>query len=98
MIGFAGLSHLGIISSLAAAAQGQAVIGYDADESLVANLQAGKLPILEPDLPELLASVGPRIEFRSDPRALAVCDVIYFSVDVPTDCHNRSDPSVVRQL
>lgn len=98
MIGFAGLSHLGVISSIAAAAQGQSVIGYDADEALVANLQVGTLPILEPDLPELLASVRPRIEFRSDPRSLAFCDVIYFSVDVPTDRHNRSDPSVVRQL
>ena len=52
MIGFAGLSHLGIVSSTAAAAKGFDVLAYDPREDLCRRLTDGDLPIWEPDLPE----------------------------------------------
>ena len=48
MIGFAGLSHLGIVSSLAAAAKGLRVVAFDSDIQLITRLVAGDFPIVEP--------------------------------------------------
>ena len=56
MIGFIGLSHLGIVYSLATAAKGFEVLGFDPDPALCAGLSAGKLPVCEPGLEELLES------------------------------------------
>ena len=83
-IGFAGLSHLGIVSSVATAAQGFRVIGYDPDGTLCSRLAGGELPIVEPQLPQLLAQHGGKIRFTNDVRALQPCDVVICSSDVPT--------------
>lgn len=98
MIGFAGLSHLGIVSGITSASKGFNVIAYDPDRALCDRLTRGDLPVLEPGLPELLATSHGHIRFTSDPAALAACDVVYFSLDVPTDEENRSDLSGLRRL
>ena len=98
MIGFAGLSHLGIVSSAAAAAKGFDVIGYDANAGLCEALAAGRPPVVEPGLPELLKQQRSRMTFSADPASLGACDVIYVSVDVPTDAANRSDCTPVELL
>ena len=98
MIGFAGLSHLGIISSIATASKGFEVIAYDQRPDLCGDLALERLSVLEPDLPELLSANKARLRFTSDPAALSACDVIYFSLDVSTDQENRSDLSGLRRL
>ena len=98
MIGFAGLSHLGIISSIATASKGFEVIAYDQRPDLCGDLALERLSVLEPDLPELLSANKARLQFTSDPTALSACDVIYFSLDVSTDQENRSDLSGLRRL
>lgn len=98
LIGFAGLSHLGIVSSICAASKGFDAIGYDARPDLCADLGAGRLPILEPGLPELLVACRDRLRFTSDPTSLSGCDIIYLSLDVPTDESNCSDDSDLRRL
>lgn len=98
MIGFAGLSHLGIVSSAAAAARGFDVTAFDGDPELCRAMAAAQPPIVEPGLPELLQEVAMRIRYAADASALAGCDVIYISVDVPTDEANRSDTTPVESL
>lgn len=98
MIGFAGLFHLGIVSSIATASKGFEVIAYDPDSVLCHRLEAGDLPILEPGLPELLAACQSRIRFTDEVAALKECGLIFFSMDVPTDKDNRSDLSGLRRL
>jgi UDPglucose 6-dehydrogenase len=90
MIGFVGLSHLGIVSGIAAAAKGFAVVAYDPDTALRNALQSGRLPLFEPKLEELLNSARERIRFTADTSALASCQLIYFAQDVPTDDANQS--------
>ncbi len=97
-VGFLGLSHLGIVSSVATASKGFEVIAYDADAALVRRLSRGELPIAEPQLPELLAEHRTHLRFTSDPAALAACAVIVCSADVPTDEENRSDLSRIHTL
>jgi UDPglucose 6-dehydrogenase len=98
VIGFAGLSHLGIVSSAAAAAKGFDVVAYDADASLCAALAAGNPPIAEPGLTALLRDVSSQIRYTANASDLAQCELIYISVDVPTDTANRSDLRPVREL
>ncbi len=98
MIGFVGLSHLGIVSSIAAASKGLEVIAYDPDAALCEGLRGGRLPILEPGLPELLAESHPRMQFTADPLALRRCAVIVLSADVPTDRDHQSDLSRIDHL
>ena len=65
-IGYAGMTHLGVCSSIAAAAKGFATIGFDGDAALIARLDAGQLPVVEPDLDDLLRDNRARIGFTAD--------------------------------
>jgi UDPglucose 6-dehydrogenase len=98
MIGFAGLSHLGIVSSLAAAGKGQQVVAFDPDFLLTRRLTAGDFPIVEPGLADLYQSCRSRIRFSSDIRDFQNCDLVVFSCDVPTDETNRSDLAPISEL
>jgi UDPglucose 6-dehydrogenase len=98
MIGFAGLSHLGLVSSIATAAKGFSVLGFDSRTGLCSDLGQGKLPLFEPNLGELLGSKKERIQFTADPRELGKCELIYLSLDVATDEDNHSDLSAYGPL
>jgi UDPglucose 6-dehydrogenase len=90
-IGFAGLSHLGLVSSIATASTGFEVVAYDPDPGLCGNVSVGHLPAFEPGLAELLAGARSSLRVTADPTALRGCDVIFFALDVPTDAEGRSD-------
>lgn len=98
MIGYAGLSHLGLVSSIAAASKGFDVVAFDEDAALVERLHLGQLPVVEPGLSALLAEQRSRLTFTADVSALAGCEMVYVSVDVPTDDQHRSDVRPVEQL
>ena len=98
MIGFVGLSHLGIVYGLATAAKGFAVVGFDSDDALCARLAQGKFPVSEPGLNELFAVNQTRLTFTADATALAQCRVVFYSLDVPTDDAGHSDLSPLREL
>ena len=90
MIGFAGLSHLGLVSSAAAASTGLVVVGFDPDAALVAALKTGHLPVSEPGLRGLIAGES-RPSFTAEAAALSRCDVVYIALDVPTTDTGQSD-------
>lgn len=98
MIGFIGLSHLGLIYSLATAAKGFDVVAYDPDGTLTAKCTAGKFPIEEPGLSELFVQHRARICYTSDETALAKCKLVFYSLDVVTNERNESDPTPLTAL
>jgi UDPglucose 6-dehydrogenase len=98
LIGFAGLSHLGIIYSLATAAKGFDVVAFHPSDELVRNLSNGKFPIEEPGLQELFAANRRKITYAAEPGALAGCDLVFVTLDVKTDEDNRSDTGPLRAL
>ena len=97
-VGFAGMTHLGLVSASVCASKGFRTVCYDADAVLIRALRAGVLHVEEPGLANLVKSNGERQMFASDPGALAACDVVYISTDVPTDDQGRSDLAPVRAL
>jgi UDPglucose 6-dehydrogenase len=98
VIGYAGMTHLGLNSAVAAAARGFTTVCFDPDAARVASLGRGELHIVEPDLPELLRKNAARLSFSADPGVLARCDVVYVAPDVPTDDAGSSDLSALRAL
>lgn len=98
MIGFCGLSHLGTVSSIAAAAKGHQVLGYDPDPSVYAQLSQGELPVHEPGLAALLEENRQNIAFSNHLSDLKKCSLVYIAKDIPTNDDNQSDPSSVIAL
>src|SRR4029077_12714143 len=93
VVGFAGLTHLGLVSAVARAPQGVHVAGCDRDAARVRDIAAGRLPVVEPGLHELARACAQRVSFSSHLGDLAACDLVYISWDVPTDDRGRSDLS-----
>jgi UDPglucose 6-dehydrogenase len=98
VVAFAGLTHLGLVSAAAAAARGFEVVAFDPDPARVASITGGELPLLEPDLPELLDKHRDRLTCTADPTALGRCHLAYVAADVPTDEAGASDLAAVRRL
>jgi UDPglucose 6-dehydrogenase len=98
MIGFVGLSHLGLNYSLATAAKGFDVVAYDPDAMVTARCATGEFPIEEPGFGELFAQHRDRIRYTSDETALAECELVFYSLDVRTNERNESDPGPVTGL
>lgn len=98
MIGFAGLSHLGINYSLATAAKGFEVVAFHSSAELVADLGRGKFPIEEPGLAELFAENQKRIRYTANARDLSACELVFVSLDVKTDDAGRSDTTPLLEL
>ncbi len=91
IIGFAGLSHLGIVYSAAAIARGFSVVAFDPQPELAKDLVAGRFPIQEPGLEEVVRQNQALIRYTADAEALGLCSLIFISLDVPTDDNNNSN-------
>lgn len=98
LIGFAGLTHLGIISSVAAAAKGYHVIGFHDDAALVPKLNKADFPIQEPQLNELFLENRERMTFTADVKALSQCHIVYVSIDIPTNENGESDLEPIKKI
>src|SRR5438309_1985080 len=90
-IGFAGMTHLGLVSAIGAAEKGFDVVGFDPDPELAAALANGNWPVVEPQLHELAAKNATRLRFTADPSALGDRHLVYAAPDVPTDDAGSSD-------
>jgi UDPglucose 6-dehydrogenase len=98
VIGFAGMTHLGLVSAVAGAEKGARTVCFDRDAALIERLQKAELPVIEPDLPRLLEKNRGRISFTSRPEDLAECGLVYVAPDVPTDDAGASDLKPVDAL
>lgn len=97
-VGFAGMTHLGILSAGAAAANGFNTVFFDPDEGRIECLRSGDLPVSEPGLKDQLRDHATCITYTSRYDALTVCDLVYIAPDVPTDDEGRSDLGPIRSL
>lgn len=98
MIGFIGLSHLGLNYGLATAAKGFDVVAYDPDAALAARCAAGNFPIEEPGFQELFATHRARLRYTADATQLASCDLVFYALDIRTDDRNESDTGPLTKL
>lgn len=98
LVGYAGMTHLGLNSAAAAAGRGFRVVCFDPDTDLIQRLKAHDLPVSEPGLRDVLLDHVNDIEFTSHAETLAACDLLYVAPDIPTDAEGQSDLSRLRNL
>lgn len=98
VIGFSGMTHLGLVSAVAASEKGFRVVCFDPDTTRIAALARRELPVSEPQLDDLLSNNVGRLAFTSHAADLAACDVVYVAPDVPTDDAGKSDLGPVDSL
>ena len=95
-----GLWHLGTVTA-ACTARHHRVTGLDFDEVVVTGLRAGRAPLHEPGLDDLLAAglASGRLQFSTDPKSAATTDVLWVCYDTPVDADDRSDlPWVMERI
>jgi UDPglucose 6-dehydrogenase len=98
VVGFAGMTHLGLVSAAAVADRGFEVMCFDPDGSLIERLGRQDWPVHEPGLGELIGRNGTRQRFTRASRDLGACEVVYVAPDVPTDDQGQSDVSGLTTL
>ena len=98
VVGFAGMTHLGLVSGIGAAEKSFDVVCFDTDPGRIEPLLSGQLPVSEPGLAELMVRNGKRLTFTSEPQALARCDLIYVAPDVPTNEFGTSDTAPIEAM
>lgn len=93
-----GLWHLGSVTAACLASVGHDVVGLDADQRTVDNLNHGKSPLFEPGLEELIQEVRDkgRLRFTTDiADAAADAEVLWVAFDTPVDDDDRADVEFV---
>jgi UDPglucose 6-dehydrogenase len=94
-----GLWHLGCVTAACLAEAGHRVVGLDPDPAVVAALRAGRPPLFEPGLAELVAAglAAGRLSFSSDPRdGLLDAELLWVAFDTPVDARDEADVASVR--
>ncbi len=91
-----GLWHLGCVTAACCARHFQ-VTGLDFDATLIDGLRAGKAPLLEPGLDELIAAnvTAGWLDFSTDPAACRDADVLWVTYDTPVNDADESDAAQV---
>ncbi len=91
-----GLWHLGCVTAACCARHFQ-VTGLDFDTTLVDGLRAGKAPLLEPGLNELIAAnlTTGRLDFSTDAASCRDTDVLWVTYDTPVNDADESDAGQV---
>ena len=91
IIGFAGMTHLGLNSAVGMAEKGFNVVCFDPADPLIAQLNSGEMPVSEPQLSEIAKKNKDRITFTSSLDALNSCDVLMLAPGVPVTDDGVSD-------
>jgi UDPglucose 6-dehydrogenase len=87
-----GLWHLGCVTA-ACSARFATVVGLDFDQATIQELRAGKPPIFEPGLAELIregVSAG-ALRFELDPVVCQDADLLWVAYDTPVDADDQAD-------
>src|SRR5215472_12060480 len=96
-----GLGYVGTVTSACLAEQGHEVWGVDVDGSKVAALQAGRSPVVEPGLDELIArglASGRLHATVSAFEAVALADISLLCVGTPSTPQGGANLSYVARV
>ena len=98
VIGFVGMSHLGLNYSVAVARKKFKVVCYDENVSTINILNKKKSPIFERDLEKNIKKNFSNLKFTNDLSELKKCDNVFISQDVSTKVSGESDLKTTKNL
>ncbi len=79
-----GTGYVGLTTGVCLAFMGHSVSCLDTDEAKIQALRAGRIPIFEPNLEELLEEAGPNLKFTgSYAEAIPGAEVVFIAVGTP---------------
>jgi UDPglucose 6-dehydrogenase len=93
-----GCGYVGLVSGSCLAEAGHDVVATDNDASRIATLQAGKIPIYEPNLDKVLDAVvrEGRLRFTADcAEAVRAADIVFICVGTPPTESGEADLSAI---
>ena len=93
-----GTGYVGLVVGTCLADQGFHVVCADRDEDKIAMLNAGRIPIYEPGLEDLIRRNGRegRLRFTSESGpAIAAADIVFIAVGTPQSEDGSADLSAV---
>ena len=93
-----GTGYVGLTTAIGLASLGHEVVGYDIDPSKVDQLKAGKLPIYEPGLDEMLTTALKSGNLKATSQlseAVTDADFVFTCVPTPQDEDGSADLSYV---
>ena len=93
-----GLWHLGTVTAACLASGGHNVIGLDFEPAVAASLAAGKPPLFEPGLEELVKAglASGHLRFTTDVAVAAgEADIVWVAYDTPVDNEDRANVDYV---
>jgi UDPglucose 6-dehydrogenase len=96
-----GTGYVGLVTGTCFADLGNEVVCVDIDEEKIAGLQAGRIPIYEPGLEELVRrnTAAERLAFTTDlPAAVRSAEIIFIAVGTPPLPSGEADLSAVRSV
>jgi len=97
-----GLWHLGSVYATGLAELGHDVLALDPDPQRIADYRAGRPPVAEPGLAELIATMvdAGRLQFSADLEDLAAgpFDCVWITADTPVDDSDQADTGAVLDL
>jgi UDPglucose 6-dehydrogenase len=92
-----GTGYVGLTTGVCLAYMGHSVTCLDNDASKIATLEAGKTPIYEPYLEELLAEARPNLKFTTRyEEAIPQAEVVFIAVGTPPGPGGSPDLKYVR--
>ena len=97
-ISFCGLSHLGLVYSSIYSKFAKQTVCFDNNIELIKNLNQKKLNINEPKLKGQLFNSKKKIKFTSNINDILNSDLVFISLDVPTDKNGISNYSKINNL
>lgn len=93
-----GLWHLGLVTAACLAEAGFEVGASDPDPARMRDLLAGRLPLYEPGLEELVAAgrASGKLRFAADPaEAVRGAEIVWIAIDTPVDDDDNADAAHV---
>jgi len=96
-IGVVGTGYVGLVSAVCFAHLGHDVVCMDVDESKIARLERGEVPIYEPGLEKLMADNAFRLSYTTSYDVLLErCHTLFIAVDTPPSPSGDADLSRVQ--
>ena len=98
VVAVVGLWHLGIVTAACLAEAGFGVIATDPDPDIVRAVRAGRMPVCEPGLAELVGegrTIGKLTFAELTRQSIASAEIIWIAFDTPVDDDDRGDAAWV---
>ena len=98
IIGFCGMTHLGICSASASISKGYHTICYDKNEQVINDLKQNIMPIKEPFINDVFIEKEDLCTFTNYCEDLKKCDVVYVAPDIQTNDYGESNLEELEEL